>query len=840
MISDVMELSELKNRITELEAENAILKAEVMTIKYSDFATDANIFANTLLYTNSVDDAFTDYSIHYLKFINALPDLFYIKDEDGNFQFANNSYLRFVDLSIEELKGKNDFEIFDFELAKQFRNADKNAKIANYLMRTEETAINSKGEKIVLESYRLPFRYNSNGENGVIVFSRDITNRVKLEDDLLHKLQFQATLMDNIPLPVYFKNVDSRYIDCNKEFAKLFRLNKEDIIGKTAYHLLDVKQAELFEEKDLELLLSRIPQTFETPIFLDNESISHFLFTKSVYYDSYNQVAGIIGTMLDITDSKQAEEDLLRFTEDLQAARSVQEEHSRNMAIMIEELENAKLVAENANKAKSEFLANISHEIRTPMNAVLGFSEILLNRISDDTNRYYLNTIISSGRSLLSLINDILDLSKIESGKIEFNLEPISLSGLIHEVGMIFSKSIEDKGLIYTEIMPDNLPLLLLDEVRIRQILFNLLGNAIKFTDKGEVKIETQYEYKSESKDLVDLKIIITDTGIGIPKNECSIIFDDFVQRSGQNTKKYGGTGLGLSITKRLVEKMNGIITVESDVNKGTTFYVLIPQVAVSKNQTISVDHSSICSFNPFFKNQTVLIADDVKFNRELIKGILDNRNLNLIEANDGIIALEEINKKKPDLVLLDIKMPGMDGYEAAKALRNNDYTKNIPLVAVSASVLIGDDSNELSLFDEFVYKPIDRNFLLSILAKHLEYDNIPTSEEPLALEQENVEFNLSKEDTINLISELNDTIIKKWEYVQKFFIISKILEFSLDMIRIAKKYNCDYLIKYSKELHDNAVVTDIRKTKLNLGKFPDIIIELNNYYMIMYGIDDE
>lgn len=831
-----MELSELKNRIIELEAENAILKAEVMTMKYSDFQLDTDDLVSRIITKSSTDYSFGDYSIHYSKFINALPDLFSVKDDDGNYQYVNTAYLNFTGLCLEQIIGKNDFEIFDFELAKQLRTADKNAKMANYLIRTEETAISANGNKIVLESYRLPFKDHLGQKRGVIAFSRDITQRVLLEHDLRDKLSFVSTLMDNIPLPIYFKSVDSRYIDCNKAFTNLFNRPKEDIIGKTVYHLLDNFQADVFEEKDLELMLSRIPQVFEKEIQFNNESTLYFLFHKSVYFDNFNQVAGIIGTLLDITDNKRAEEDLLKYTEDLQAARSIQEENSRNMSLIIEELEIAKLDAENANKAKSEFLANISHEIRTPMNAVIGFSDILLNRITDESNRYYLETIISSGRSLLSLINDILDLSKIESGKIELHLEPLSLNNLIREVSMIFSKSVEDKGLVFTQLLDFSCPLLLLDEIRVRQILFNLLGNAIKFTDKGEVRIETQYDYLSESKDSVDLKIIVSDTGIGIPAEEYDRIFDDFVQRSGQNTKKYGGTGLGLSITKRLIEKMNGTISVNSEEGKGSTFIIVLPNTPASAIPSVGVAGDSLHSFNPMFKDQCVLIADDITFNRELLKGILDNRNLNLIEAVDGEMALASIMNFKPDLVLLDIKMPHLDGYEVARKLRQDVNTKDIPLIAVSASVVLDSASVEFSLFDDFIYKPFTQHTLLSIITKYLEYFNMPLTENIAIAEPKNAEFNLSEEDSLNLISELSNGVAKKWEYVQKYFIISKILEFAMDLSRLAKKYNCEYLIQYSKELHDNSVLTDIRSIKLNLGKFPDIICELNNYHRKKYG----
>ena len=239
----------------------------------------------------------------------------------------------------------------------------------------------------------------------------------------------------------------------------------------------------------------------------------------------------------------------------------------------------AKIEADKANEAKSEFLANMSHEIRTPLNAVIGISELLSNTIKDKKQQNYMNTINNAGNSLLLIINDILDLSKIESGKMELNFKPIKLHAIFKEIETIFMQEVHNKEIEFFVEIPNDIPeLILFDEVRIRQILLNLIGNAVKFTEKGYVKlsIETVPSNKRDMRQ-VDLRLSIEDTGIGIPKSEKERIFQAFTQISGQSIKKYGGTGLGLSITKKLVEMMNGKISLESEVGKGSCFRVWLP-----------------------------------------------------------------------------------------------------------------------------------------------------------------------------------------------------------------------------------------------------------------------
>lgn len=389
----------------------------------------------------------------------------------------------------------------------------------------------------------------------------------------------------------------------------------------------------------------------------------------------------------------------------------------------------AKESAEDANRMKSEFLANMSHEIRTPLNAIVGFSGILKEK-SEGNPVFceYLDNIGQSSRVLLSLINDILDLSKIEAGRMVVNYHPVDIIRLIDEIRSVFSLKAKEKGIKINVSLPDSPHgSLITDEKYLRQILFNLVGNAVKFTQRGYVNVILNVVPRETEGSKVDLIFRVEDTGIGIPFSQLKSIFEPFVQVEMRDQSKYGGTGLGLSITKRLVELLGGTITAESETGKGSVFSFTVFDLDVA---SLRNDERQVYKGTDLkgirFRNPVLLLCEDVFSNRQVIKGYLESLNITITEAENGEECLNEIRKQRPDLILMDMQMPVMDGYTTINIIKSDDSLKAIPVIALTASGMKMQKDKFEKVADDFLLKPVYRNDLLEKLIRFLPYDLIP------------------------------------------------------------------------------------------------------------------
>jgi len=388
-----------------------------------------------------------------------------------------------------------------------------------------------------------------------------------------------------------------------------------------------------------------------------------------------------------------------------------------------QELEVARLSAEQANKAKSEFLAGLSHEIRTPMNAILGMTDVLWNGPLDETARHQVGIIRGAGKALMALINDILDLSKIEAGRVELEQINFDIRELVQKVLEMMMVAAKEKGITLSCLVASDIPELIGDPYRLQQIFLNLISNSVKFTEQGGVSVNIQKMGEEGSK--IILKCDITDTGVGIPQDRLARIFDSFTQVDASTTRKYGGTGLGLTIAQRLARVMGGEIKVFSEPGHGSVFSVVLKLHTVSRKSPDDVDNGQISLENiNQMRPLNILLVDDNAENREVIRSYLQGLPFQMDFAENGVHGVDQFKKKKYDLVYMDILMPVMDGYEATRQIRQweklnyKDDPKQVSILAFTASIYTHEKDKILEAgFTALLMKPVFREeFLATIL----------------------------------------------------------------------------------------------------------------------------
>ena len=626
---------------------------------------------------------------------------------------------------------------------------------------------------------------------------KEIQDRERAEQELF-KL---SSVVEQAADHVLITNKEGIIEYVNPAFEACTGYSKEEVIGLTPRILNSDKNNPNFSTKLWETVLSGNTYRGEALNKKKNGALYYEAMTVTPLIDSNNNITHLVSVASDITQRRQAETDKI-----------------------------AQEAAIQANKAKSMFLANMSHEIRTPMNAIIGFSDLLFASIQDPKQRSQIEAIRSSGKNLLRLINDILDLSKIEAGKMAIQNERVNIHEIIKEVKTIFVHTTNEKGLQFIIDKAENIPsALLLDETRIRQILFNLIGNAIKFTDKGEVVLSLSKKIKGPSK--IDLIIQVKDTGIGIPENQQHLIFEAFTQQEGQRSMQYGGTGLGLTITKRLVEMMGGNIELSSEFEKGSTFTITLPDITVIKRSEKEQEISPFDPSNLYFEDSTVLIADDNQENRKYLVDLLSIYQLNIYEAENGLEAIEKAKLYLPDVILMDFKMPIMNGREAIEQLKKQNTTNSIPIIGLSASSReVLEEQNGIGIYDEFLLKPINAVELLELLKKYLKCQSVAVSNqtEPATNTDSNQNLTIAQKTKLpDLIYILENEYHELYNDVAKKQVIGQIKTFGEKLANLGNQWSNPIIIEFAKDLLTYANNFEISQMMKKLKTFPEILNRL-------------
>lgn len=640
---------------------------------------------------------------------------------------------------------------------------------------------------------------------GVSVIGQNITDLKETERALKESEEKTLLLLNSTAEAIYGIDLNGDFTFLNNSCLRMLGYEQEsDLIGNNMHEMIHGRYA---DGKHFPVEKCRIYQALKQgkEMHVDDEVFwkadgSNFPVEYWSHHQIHNgKVVGSVVTFIDITERKFKEQQL-------------------NEEVKI---------AEEATRSKSLFLANMSHEIRTPMNAILGFTEILSRSASDPIQKDYIKSMQSSGKALLNLLNDLLDFSKAEAGKMEINMQAAYISYIVSDIESIFRMKAHQKNLDFIiSIAPDVPDALYLDELKIRQILLNLISNAIKFTEKGFVKISIKAE--SIGKEKADLLLEVEDSGKGIPPEFHEKIFKLFEQQDSTISNKYGGTGLGLAITMQIVRLMGGYIELKSEEGKGSTFMIHLPGIRLLGEKTEKKALKAIDPEIHFSEPATLLIVDDTPYNRVVLKALLEDYPFTFLEAENGKQALEIMEHNPVDLVFMDIRMPVMSGIEAIKIIREHAEWTNIPVIALTASSTKGKEEEiKKEGFNAFVLKPATMNDLVSVLSSHLKCelkDKTKTGQVALTAK--------ALEQFPQLMADLNDKITPLQQSLATGIRPrQKVREMGKLLVEIGRAYHTEAIQRYGEELLAAAEHFLLEKEKAMIVNFSNFVEQLNLDY---------
>lgn len=649
---------------------------------------------------------------HFRKMADLMPAKISNANANGDVTYYNKNWLDFTGFTFEELRDFGYYQIMHPDEIEEFKSRFEKAAVTGTDLVMEIRIKNIDGDYVWHLNIASPVKDENGNIKMWVGVTTDISDQKKLREELEKSVtartsqllnvsteleqkqqelfdtkekllnEYARGLIEAIPDPMFTISPIGKITDLNEASSKITGISREKLKGTNFINY--------FTEP--EKALKGYKQIFEHgfvvdyPLHMKDENLTPVLFNGSVYKDATGNVIGAVVVARVITEIKRFEKELIE----------------------------AKVAAESATMFKQQFLSNMSHEIRTPLNSILGFTNVLLKTELIENQKEFVQAIKTSGNSLNLLINDILDLAKVDAGRMTFDKQPFELRKSITSILHSFDLKIKEKNLKLVKEYGREIPAMLLgDLVRLNQIILNLMSNAIKFTHKGKITLSIQLLKEDEESAIIEFAV--SDTGIGIAETKINSIFNVFEQAEISTSNSYGGTGLGLAIVKQLIEAQGGSISLRSKIGEGSTFSFILP---FGKTKMKMEQETAIVKLDSEIKNLRVLVAEDVALNQLLIKIILNDFGFEYDVADNGKIAIEKLQNNTYDIILMDLQMPEMNGFETTEYIRKT-MKSQIPIIALTADVTTVDISKCKKFgMDDYISKPINESLLYSKIVK--------------------------------------------------------------------------------------------------------------------------